>query len=48
MFGDIKSAKWRCLQGDFETPDPDRSECHHDWLEDMEKMVRKWEPKYLN
>ena len=32
-------AKWKCLEGKFETSEPDRSECVHDWIKDLEKLV---------
>ena len=41
LFEGSMNAKWKCLEGEFETPEPDRSECHHDWVEDIENMVCK-------
>ena len=36
---DKSIAKWKCLEGEFESPEPDRSECVHDWLENIEDLV---------
>ena len=35
----LGKAKWKCLSGQFETPEPDRTECVHDWIKDVEFWV---------
>ena len=36
---EMSFAKWKCLDGKFESSEPDRSECVHDWLEEIEDLV---------